>query len=86
MKAGNTDFEVGTRIRVLDIVSTDPDDAAGVVGKVGQLTHPFGDMPGTVLGVWIEGEMHERIGLCRGDQIEIIEHGLRGDTGEAKTV
>lgn len=84
MKAGQTEFDVGTRIEVVSIVSTDPDEAIGVIGSVGELTHPFGDMPDTILGVYCEthGNVppgvtfpHNRIGLSRGDRIRLLETG-----------
>jgi hypothetical protein len=76
MKAGRTTIEVGTKIKVLSIQSSDPDDAVGVVGFVGEITHPFGDLPHTLAGVWPESaSSKERIGLCRGDQIQLVESG-----------
>ncbi len=80
MKAGRTEFEVGTAIEVLGIASNDPDDLMGVVGTTGELTHPFGDQPDTVLGVWVREEGSTgfpipRIGLCKGDTIKIVATG-----------
>lgn len=81
MKAGETNYDVDTRIKVLSIADDDPDEKIGVVGSVGTLTHPFGDMPSTILGVWVEKRgtvppgttfPYNRIGLGRGDTILLI--------------
>ena len=83
MKAGQTNYEVGTRIIVDSIRDRDPDERQGMIGLVGTLTHPFGDMPGTILGVHVEkwghitgdclGMAGVRAGLCRGDKFIIVE-------------
>ena len=74
MKAGQTQFDVDTLIQVLDVNSNDPDDAVGVVGHTGKLTHPFGDQPATILGVWVDGR-YDRFGLCTGDRIKLLDTG-----------
>lgn len=89
MKAGRTELAVGTRIQVLDIADDDPDEQVGVVGTIGKITHPFGDQPATIAGVWVEergsaptgtGFPSKRIGLCRGDHVKVL------DTGEEVTL
>lgn len=84
MKAGMTDLEVGTVVRVVSITDEDPDEAIGVVGSVGEITHPFGDYPDTIAGIWVLERGNkpvnvmfpaDRVGLCRGDCIEVVDTG-----------
>jgi len=90
MKAGQSRFDVGTRIEVVSVRSSDPDEQKEMRGIQGTLTHPFGDLPHSFLGVWItakDGVPHQprlnqsdRAGLCRGDRIKLL------DSGEVVTV
>ena len=82
MKAGESDLEVGTVVKVLAITSGEIEDAIGVVGTIGEVTHPFGDQPDTIVGLWVRqwGTVppgvtfpDNRIGLCVGDQVEVVE-------------
>lgn len=84
MKAGSTEYEVGTEVEIIAIADQDPDEAIGIVGSRGTLTHPFGDQPDTILGVYQTHIGNQpcgaqfpsaRCGLCRGDTIRIIETG-----------
>jgi len=84
MRAGQTQLEVNTLIQVLSITDDDPDEMVGVVGATGKITHPFGDQPNTIAGVWVEERgiqpagvrfPHPRIGLCNGDRIKVLETG-----------
>jgi hypothetical protein len=94
MKAGNSRYDVDTRIRITYIASTDPDDLK-LVGRTGRLTHPFGDSPGSALGVWLdptpdearwlrehEGQVlpdaQTRTGLIRSDRFEVISASIVG--------
>ena len=86
MKAGNTKFDVGTRIRVVSIASSDPHERNGMIGLEGTLTHPFGDSPHSVLGVYVLlwGEIRrgtifasERTALRKGDKFTIFGHGKK---------
>lgn len=89
MKAGKSDLEVGTKVRVTRISGSDPDDAK-LVGVVGEVTHPFpGLMVGSsekyVVGLWLDRENAalaglglDRLGLCsvnltRGDEFEPVD-------------
>lgn len=71
MKSGNTQINVGEEIRVVHISSSDPDDKK-LEGMTGKATHPFGDSPGTILGVFSKDG---RFSLCKRDTIEIVETG-----------
>jgi hypothetical protein len=74
-KAGRSDLEVGTKVRVTRASGSDPDDAR-LVGVVGEVTHPFpGLMVGSseryVVGLWLDeanarlaGLGPDRLGLC----------------------
>lgn len=89
MKAGKTDFEVRTRVRVTHIASSDPDDLK-MVGMEGEITHPFpGLMIGSaskyIAGLHVDAEEAKAHGvglmplggasvnLCRGDRVEVVE-------------
>jgi hypothetical protein len=82
--AGETNLKTGTKIEVVSV--TDDSDAyeVGVVGAIGEITHPFGDQPNTIVGVWVEswgpapaGVIFplNRFGLCRGDRVKVVETG-----------
>jgi hypothetical protein len=62
----NTGIPAGTRVQV---TSADPE----IAGMVGELTHAFGDAPGTIAGLYLDN--NERIGLVSGDQVKILETG-----------
>lgn len=86
MKAGKTDFEVGTRVRITRVIGTDADDKA-LVGATGEITHPF---PGLMLGrpsqyiagIYLDDEHrtkgtglplgHSVVNLIYGDEVEAI--------------
>jgi len=50
MKAGKSNYEVGTRIRIKNI----QDEDADMNGLTGKLTHPFGCYPADYVGVWLD--------------------------------
>ena len=86
MKAGQTQFDVGAKVKVVSIYSADPDERQGMIDMEGELTHPFGDMPGTALGVYVTTwgrttpgaqMLGNRAGLCRGDKFKIVGHGKK---------
>lgn len=79
MKAGRTDLDVGTLVRVTHV--TDAEDA-DLVGAEGTLTHPFpGSMaPGVayVAGLRLTDEYaglyaRGQVNLCAGDRFEEVE-------------
>jgi hypothetical protein len=87
MKAGKTDLEVNTLVRITYI--TDPDDQ-NPIGVEGKITHPFnGLMSGSsskyVASLWVTEESAAKCGLgsdglgitklnlCRGDKFEVID-------------
>lgn len=72
MKAGNTEHDVGARVRITHI--TDPEDAPDLVGKTGEITHPFPGlmMPGVRYTVGLRLDDGQNANLCHGDRFEVI--------------
>jgi len=87
MKAGKTELDVRTMVRVTHIADPDEQD---LVGLEGEITHPFpGLMHGSpdnyVAGLYVTEESAREhgigpgklglteINLCRGDKFEVIE-------------
>jgi len=87
MKAGKTELEVRTMVRVTHIADPDEQDLVGVEGEI---THPFpGLMHGSpnryIAGLFVTEESARKhgigpgrlglteINLCRGDKFEVIE-------------
>ena len=50
MKAGKSNYEVGTRIKIKNLSGDDAD----MNGLTGKLTHPFGCYPANYVGVWLD--------------------------------
>ena len=50
MKAGKSNYEVGTRIKIKNIEGEESD----MNGLTGKLTHPFGCYPADYVGVWLD--------------------------------
>ena len=50
MKAGKSNHEVGTRIKIKNLSGDDAD----MNGLTGKLTHPFGCYPANYVGVWLD--------------------------------
>lgn len=80
MKAGETQLDVGTIARIVSISSDEPMESIGVVDSVVELTHPFGDSPGSILGAWVRvrGPIppgvsfpDNRIALLSGDKLTL---------------
>ena len=79
MKAGRSDFEVNTHVKITSIASNDPDDTS-LVGVTGYITHPF---PGLMVGnpneyfagIWVDEpfqSLHgKEINLVLGDRVEL---------------
>ena len=50
MKAGKSNYEVGTRIKIKNLSGDDAD----MNGLTGKLTHPFGCYPANYVGLWLD--------------------------------
>lgn len=82
MKAGQTEHEVGTRIRVTKISGNEPEDHDDqkMVGITGTLDHPFSTImflrPEEYLaGIHVDEECKDhpaKLNLCKGDEYEVI--------------
>jgi len=71
MKAGNTNYDVGTRIRIKGI--KDEDDSY-LNGKIGSLTHPFASYQSGVVGVYLD--------KMKGDVVTLNSHSVNLEVDE----
>jgi len=61
MKAGNSKYDVGTRIRIRNMKGEDK----WLNGMEGYLTHPFGCFgKGTDVGVYLDNKTLVNMGIC----------------------
>jgi hypothetical protein len=75
MKAGKSNYDVGTKIRITKV---DEEDSDFLVGMEGTLTHPFGCYPANYVGVYLDEEEAKQRGidtkcnLSRTDKFKVI--------------
>ena len=77
MKAGKSQYKVGTKIRIKGLTGDDAD----LNGRTGRLTHPFGCFPVNYVGVWLDRrqELTEPICNLKLGEFEVIEGQTNGN-------
>lgn len=72
MKAGRSNHNIGTRIRIKNLTGDDSD----LNGVTGELTHPFASFEANYVGVYLDDEMVSASGICNlasENEFEVIE-------------
>jgi len=87
MKAGQTNLDVGTKIRITHINDNDPEEKQGLEGATGTITHPFPgfmspNIPAKqyIAGVYLDNDTNPfptpwtpHVNLVRGDEFEVVD-------------